>query len=64
MPEPICPNDELERLAGLTDDGARGYQIGSHNMEAIALVLRRVRAAQPEGRVQEKGDVQIPPGQK
>ena len=52
MPEPICPNEELDRLREIVGQCAeRGHKMSARNLEIIAEILRRVRDAQAEGRV-------------
>jgi len=51
MPEdPICPNDELDRLRSIIDEG-RPERIAQHTLQPVAFVLSRLREAQAEGRV-------------
>lgn len=52
MPEPICPNADLERLSGLAFEASQqGYRLAGRHLEQISAILDRLRDAQIAGRV-------------
>ena len=52
MLEPICPNEELDRLRGIAEQcAAKDHHIGQHTLDDIAEILGLLRKAQMEGRV-------------
>lgn len=48
--EPICPNDELDRLREILEE-SQPERIGQHTLQSVAFVLGRLRDAQAQGRV-------------